>query len=107
MLNVFTAQFRYGGADRFDITSKTKTAWSPPWWLVQAYQDGNIDEKLYTEKYNAFLEQSLEIRKAEWDELLQRDEVTLVCYCRANKFCHRLLAARALEKLGARYYGER
>ncbi|WP_363321032.1 DUF488 family protein [Desulfobacula sp.] len=42
-----------------------------------------------------------------WDEILSRDEVTLVCFCKTGSDCHRYLLAEYLEKLGAEYMGER
>lgn len=107
MTKVYTAQFRYGGSDRFDSTAKEKTVVSPPWWLVKAYQSGTMDAETYKDKYYEFLDYTRETRKSEWSELLHRYEVTLVCYCRKGDFCHRLLAANYLEKLGAEYCGER
>jgi uncharacterized protein YeaO (DUF488 family) len=41
-----------------------------------------------------------------WDELLNQDEVVLVCFCKAGDFCHRVLLAEILVKLGAEYKGE-
>jgi uncharacterized protein (DUF488 family) len=44
---------------------------------------------------------------AEWKAFLQREEVTLVCFCADPRMCHRTLAADILVKLGAVYFGER
>jgi hypothetical protein len=42
-----------------------------------------------------------------WDALLTRESVTLVCFCDHPRQCHRFLLADILERLGARYVGER
>ena len=42
-----------------------------------------------------------------WEQLLARERVCLVCYCRAAEHCHRrILGATILPKLGAVWCGE-
>lgn len=105
-----TSQFRYRGEDRLDITSKTQDPvgklFAPPWGLVQNYRSGYMPEGLYRGKYRAILERNLHLHSADFDELLTRERIVLVCFCPPGDFCHRLLAANFLQCLGAWYKGE-
>ena len=42
-----------------------------------------------------------------WNSILNRDEVTLVCFCKADSNCHRYLLSDYFTQLGAEYMGER
>ncbi|EIM65004.1 hypothetical protein [Desulfobacter postgatei] len=42
-----------------------------------------------------------------WNDILGREELTLVCFCASGTDCHRYLLAGHLETLGAEYNGER
>lgn len=52
------------------------------------------------------LSRGIESTPTAWDALLAMREVTLVCTCADASRCHRVLLARILEKLGAKYAGE-
>lgn len=108
-LRFWTAQYRYGGADRFDITVKgnANLAFAPSWQMVRDYKAGRLSEQQYTHHYVAAINKSICNYREAWDELLSMDEATLVCFCPAGSFCHRYILAQTLEKLGARYLGER
>ena len=109
MLKVWTAQMRYPGKDRLDITVKSGTqAFAPSWPMVIGFKDGSIDEEGYTWRYKNLMEKSKQVFFAQWEDLLKREEVTLVCYCPAGAFCHRILLAKMLEEqFGVQYMGER
>lgn len=49
---------------------------------------------------------SYRANRAAWDALLQRERVTLCCYCTDPARCHRVVLARILVRLGATYEGE-
>ena len=106
-LKIYTSTYRYGGRDRFDITAKTANTFAPTWNMVMQYKSGDMSEAKYTEFYHTGMELSQQKCPEEWKELLSRDEVTLVCFCPAGKFCHRVLLAKILVNLGAEYMGER
>lgn len=107
-LKVYTAQYRYNGKDRLDITVKTGSkVFAPTWDMVMGSKSGRISEAEYERRYRELMKKSQEIYWDVWDELLSMDEVTLVCFCRKGKFCHRILLAKILEELGAEYMGER
>lgn len=135
-LLVHTAQYAYRGPDRLDVTRGRGTgdglAFAPSMALVErtlremkagAETEGfarNAAEDLagrwmqsrawgrYWTEYMQEMRTSYCLRRAAWDRLLARDEVTLVCFCADAARCHRtILAAEILPQLGAVYAGER
>ena len=105
-LQVYTAQFSYKGANRLDVTVKGKSPFAPTWKMVMDYKNKIITAEEYTKMYNDLMNKSYKNNRVEWDDLLARESVTLVCYCPSYKFCHRLLLAKRLVELGATYKGE-
>ncbi len=105
-VEIWTAQYRYSGPDRLDITAGGGTAFAPSWGLVREYKGGYISEKEYEKKYRRAMARSFRERKKEWAEVLQRDRVVLVCFCPHGAFCHRVLLAQILERRGGHYCGE-
>ena len=61
----------------------------------------------YSKDYTEEMRQSYRMHRAEWDALLARDVVTLVCFCINPQRCHRTVLAGILGKLGADVKGER
>ena len=110
MVDIYTAQYRYSGEDRLDVTVKGNDPigkiFAPTWQMVQIYKTyGNeID---YIRKYHLLMQRSYRIYREIWEEILGRGSVTLVCFCKENSFCHRYLLAEYLEKCGGKYLGER
>ncbi len=70
-------------------------------------KEGKVSRAEYTEMYRSLMRESYAHHKDVWQDLLDRDEVTLVCFCKAGTFCHRYLLAEYFESLGANYLGER
>jgi len=60
-------------------------------------------ERAYIEEMRASYRQ----HRQQWEALLARDVVTLVCYCVDHLRCHRTVLATILGKLGAEVKGER
>lgn len=60
----------------------------------------------YTTAYRLEMRASYRERRPEWDALLRRRRVVLVCFCSNWKQCHRSLAARFLRACGALNCGE-
>lgn len=107
ILQVYTSQYKYKGEDRYDITVKTSDkTFAPTWDMVMGTKQGKMTYKEYTEKYYELMRKSYKNNRRKWDELLNRDRVVLVCFCRPGEFCHRILLAEILVKLGAQYIGE-
>jgi uncharacterized protein YeaO (DUF488 family) len=107
MLKVFTSRISYRGEDRWDITVKTGSKlFAPSWKIVMNYKNGKITEQEYTVAYYEIMKASSRDHRSEWTSLLAKDRIVLCCYCPAGVFCHRLLLAKLLAKLGAEYEGE-
>lgn len=107
MLKVFTSRISYRGKDRWDITVKTGSKiFAPSWKIVMDYKNGKISEQEYTFNYCGMMKNSYKEHRSDWDALLSKDKIVLCCYCPAGAFCHRLLLAKILVKLGAEYEGE-
>ena len=110
MVNIYTAQYKYSGEDRLDITVKGNDPigriFAPTWEMVRLYKDYK-NEINYVRSYHLLMQRSYRINRKIWEEILNRDSVTLVCFCKENSFCHRYLLAEYLEKCGGKYLGER
>lgn len=108
MLKFYTAQYRYSGKDRLDITVKTgNKLFAPTWDMVTSVKNDSLSKEEYQKQYKKLMIKSYNKNRIEWEKLLSRDEVTLVCFCAKGEFCHRLLLAKLFAKLGAEYMGER
>lgn len=107
MLKVYTSQYRYSGNDRLDITVKSgDKTFAPTWKMVIGHKRCSMSNELYIELYLQLMRKSYKKYKAKWQELLNQETVTLVCFCGKGNFCHRYLLANILVKLGAEYCGE-
>jgi len=107
MGNVYTSQFNYKGEDRIDITWQTGLEiFRPIKELIYAYKNGNIHEDTYICMYNKMMYDSWRKNREAWEEVLQRDRITLVCHCPEDAFCHRVVLAKILTQQGATYKGE-
>ena len=104
--NVYTSQYNYRGKDRIDITVKGQNpdwkAFAPTWAMVMGFKKGEITESQYITKYNDILSN---VKENVWDELLSLGQITLVCFCKRESFCHRDLLAIYLSKRGINYKG--
>lgn len=117
-LIVYTSRVTYAGPDRLDITRKGADRYgilfAPSWRLLNPMLAVRRNDPnwfrlwpQYVEDYTAEMRTSYRDHRAEWDALLARPEVTLVCYCTDPGHCHRTLLAGILGKLGATVCGER
>ena len=110
-MKLWTAQYRYSGPDRLDITVKGQNpigkAFAPTWDMVMGHKKGLLTDREYTQKYKKMMIASCADNFEAWDWILSQEEVTIVCFCPKGAFCHRKLLARMLIQLGATYMGER
>ena len=110
-VKMYTAQYRYSGNDRLDITVKGKDPvgriFAPTWKMVMGAKEGKITRDEYQKMYREMMQVSYRQHRDAWHAILNRDEVTLVCFCPSNSDCHRYLLADYFAKLGAVYLGER
>lgn len=110
-LKVWTAQYRYKGSDRVDITVKSALypwdVFTPTWKMVMDYKrSGN--KEVYIKQYKIIIDKAFELHAQQLSVLLNSNRtITLVCFCKPGDFCHRVLLAKHFESLGATYYGER
>lgn len=108
-MTLYTAQYRYQGQDRIDITIKGShivgKAFAPTWEMVVGIKKLVISDDDYTKAYYDLLTDRwandlLDIRSVT-EKLVTlfgpvgRD-ITLVCFCPAGAFCHRHLLVRWL-----------
>lgn len=133
-VQVYTARVSYRGPDRLDVTRKSAPpeglVFAPSWAILrpaldalavarsmraaaehagtQRPDDAVLAESCVEMERAAEMRESYRRKRAAWNALLARDEVTLCCYCTDPEACHRtLLARKILPCLGAVYVGER
>lgn len=110
MLQVFTAHVSYRGPDRLNITALAQDPvgkyFAPTWDLVTRFKKHEIFEEEFESLYRGQMHLSQLERPDRWQELLSRERVILVCFCRPDRFCHRFILANILEKQGAQALGE-
>jgi len=112
---IYTAQYRYPGKDRFDITVKGNyevgKLYAPTWSMVSGIKKGTLTHEEYTAQYYNLLIQRWAISGEEMMSIIDKarnQDVTLVCFCPANAFCHRYLLVKFLQhNWGVEYGGER
>jgi len=115
-MKCWTAQYRYPGPNRLDISVKGNDPlgkyFAPTWEMLMEYKKGlglvspEILEKTYTDKYFQLLTKRMQENFTPFAELLAREYVVFVCFCAAGEFCHRILLAYFLQQLGVTYGGE-
>lgn len=123
---LYTAQMKYGGCDRLDITIKSGTMvgklYAPTWDMVMGHKNKKYTDEQYTKMYYDLLTERWE---KDWNGFRQATintvsllsgtftmpafSITLVCYCPAGAFCHRVLLAKWFEDTwpSVKYLGER
>jgi len=94
---IYTAHYRYGGDDRIDITVKGNdpdwAPFKPTWEMVMGVKKGTVSESDYI---NMYLDIVNKVPVATWDKLLSMEEITLVCFCPQDAFCHRNILTRQI-----------
>lgn len=104
---LYTAQYRYPGQDRLDITVKGNNVagklYAPTWDIVMGVKNGTITEEEYTKRYYDMLCEKhnsgskLVVSQTErFVSRIMKQDITVVCFCPANAFCHRHLLVKWL-----------
>ena len=113
MVKIWTAQmYKVKGKNYpvLDITIKGKDPlgkyFAPTWNIVMDIKNGKINEEEYTNLYHQQMMNSHKNNTDKWEEVLNKDEIVLICFCKAYGFCHRYLLTQYLVNLGANYMGE-
>jgi len=107
MGTICTSRVGYQGPSGLDVTVKSATGigqlLAPTWALVGGYKHWQgylpLTEQQYTDKYLALLRARYLANEEAFIEIIQREHLVLLCYCRAGVFCHRHLALDVLEKI--------
>lgn len=108
MVTIGTDQIKRRGfyGDRgLDITIKSSgpigKIFAPTWGMVMGFKEGRITWEEYVEQYKAHMRVSFRKHRDIWDNILMRDQVVLLCYCRDEQHCHRSLLRDMFLRLGA------
>lgn len=107
MGTVYTSRIGYQGPSGLDITVKSAKGigeiLAPTWVLVGGYKhwEGKtpLTDEQYTDRYLDLLRTRYRANEQAFTEIIQREHVVLLCYCRTGVFCHRHLALDVLEKI--------
>ena len=116
MCVVYTSRIAYRGPDRLDTTVKSGVGLgkllAPTWDLVGGTKhhetEGRdprwvkytpITREQYVEGYYHLLRVRYKVDAAPFLALLERERLTICCYCAVGAFCHRHLAVDILEKI--------
>jgi len=117
-MDIYTAQYRYVGDDRLDITVKSSVypgnVLAPTWDMVKRHKDQKLTDWDYATQYFSLLvgrmyapEMDGRANRLAMDRITEAKQVTFVCFCPPFGFCHRILAARMFENMGyGKYHGE-
>lgn len=106
---IYTAQYRYCGPDRFDITVKGQDGmgkhFAPTWNMVMDHKNGVITDQQYVDRYIPILHS---IPQHVWNWFFNAEVRTLVCFCPETAFCHRnILANHLVQTYGVKWEGFR
>ena len=90
---IHTSRYHYNGPDRLDITGKSRDPYGqiaePTWPMVWAWKRGKWTWSQYKRAYRELLFKSEQEHPAEWNNVVLREHVVLVCFCPAFGHCHR------------------
>jgi uncharacterized protein YeaO (DUF488 family) len=117
-LKVYTSRMVYAGDDALDVTRSGNdpmgVLFAPSWSLVQPYlnaRQAGLETlalwRTYEVNYRREMAESFKTHPARWARLLERESVTLLCFCANADRCHRTVLASILEGMGAQRMGER
>lgn len=111
-MDIYTAHYAYKGPDRMDITVKGDDPigkmFAPTWDMVTGLKSGEFDEAGYEWRFSALMNERYGSQGAYMLNFAKaKGTKTLVCFCPPGAFCHRVIVAEGLERLGAVYKGER
>ncbi len=108
-MDIYTAQYKYNGLDRLDVTVKGQDplgkSFAPTWEMVMGIKNGTMTQELYTRAYLRMLRRVPDEKWKELESFAQRHgSITFVCFCKPGAFCHRVILAGGV---WGEYKGER
>ncbi|MNN36978.1 hypothetical protein D3C81_1508970 [compost metagenome] len=109
LVEIWTAHVNYDPLDKDRINTTVKSGdktFAPTWEMVMNHKRRKISNDEYKKMYIDLMRKSRKENPERWNEVLSMKRVVLVCYCEEGLFCHRILLAKMLEKLGGKYMGE-
>lgn len=91
------------GIPFLDVTVKSGNRQFAPTWdfLMKFKKDQN--EEAHIESFIPLMRENFKENKHYWIDILKQDELVIACYCRKDKFCHRLLLVDIFEKICNHY----
>lgn len=107
MCTVYTSRIGYQGMSGLDITVKSAQGigqiLAPTWELVGGYKGWrgytSLTEQEYTDGYLALLRTRYQSNAQPFIDIIEREQVVLLCYCRSGAFYHRHIALTVLDKI--------
>jgi uncharacterized protein YeaO (DUF488 family) len=110
-LRIHTSRYHYNGPDRLDITGKSKDPYGqiaePTWEMIWGWKKYGWTWSRYKRAYRELLKQSEKDHSEEWNDVISREHVVLVCFCPAFGNCHRYEFTKWLvHRYDAIYEGE-
>jgi hypothetical protein len=109
---LYTAQYRYSGQDRLDITVKGDDPigkiYAPTWDMVKGVKAGTMSEEEYINKYYDLLIVRAGTNTVDMHHLVETVklmDITVVCFCPAGTFCHRHLMVTFFQHNWSILYG--
>jgi uncharacterized protein YeaO (DUF488 family) len=87
-----------------DITVKNSKGhcFAPTWELVMSFKKGRISWAIYEERYRELIFQRTKTRWEEFLLLIEQikvEDITFVCFCVNEAYCHRRVAKEILLEL--------
>ena len=106
-IEVFTSRLGYPGRDGLNVSSLGNgvSVFVPTFELEEAHNVGAKRRDEYKSLYTEQMRQSFRKCRHAWDEVLRAERVVLLCGCVTTDFCHRVVLAEILHKLGVKYCG--
>lgn len=97
-MHIYTGPMRLVRLTRsLDITVKSgDQVFAPSWDIVMGLKRNEISWEDYKHKYQLMMKHSQQINRERWLEIIQQEDVLLVCYCPKPDQCHRSLLAEML-----------
>lgn len=90
---------RQTGSLLVDVTQMTgDKRLAPEWHDIMSYKNGRISWELFTERYEKLMRKRFIEMEYFYIDLCQNERITILCYCKSKKHCHRHLLAKLLKE---------
>lgn len=99
MLKIYTANIRYNGPDRMDVTKSFNNPLAPPWNLINDRRYRKLNEEEFSAAYRDYLFALHNELPTVFIDVLKNNKITFVCFCKPFEFCHRVVLAKFFEEV--------